>query len=169
MVQILQILTPLLLITPALATIKLTSSANTLTRNGHTPKLKLARSTPLLPNENQKRQEVCSGSCVTCFGSGYISCPGEDVQCYKPGDTTYGLDSCSSSGSGSGTGSGSASTATRPSSPSGTGCAGSSDVCYDCGGCVACFGVGYISCPADADVSCYNPTGESHLPFVDVL
>lgn len=61
-------------------------------------------------------------TCASCFGSGYIKCPGVSDTCYNPNDPTSvcsyssgsGSGSVSGSGSGSGLGSGSESTATTP-------------------------------------------------------
>lgn len=89
-------------------------------------------------NSRSLLQKRCQGTCSECFGAGYISCPGSEYLCYLPGDSNYGIDSCS--GSGSGTGS-------AP-SPTTTGSAGNSDYCSgQYATCISCFGPGYLSCP----------------------
>lgn len=83
------------------------------------------------------KRQSCSGSCASCFGSGYTECPGSSIYCYLPGDSSYGLDSCPGQGSGSGSGS------TAAPVPTTTGTAGNSDFCSGKGAtCVSCFGPG---------------------------
>jgi hypothetical protein len=82
-----------------------------------------------------KRQ--CEGTCSECFGSGYTLCPGSTYYCYLPGDSLYGLDSCSSD-----------SDSSSSPEPTSTGSAGDSDFCSGTGAtCVSCFGAGYLDCP----------------------
>lgn len=120
--------------------------------------------------------ESCSkGDCQACFGSGYQLCPDSSITCYKPGDSQYGLDSCSSSSSGSGSGSSapssdsSAATPTQSSGPEADGTTSSpgsdtttTDFC-DNGGfdCKRCFGNTYIPCPDSSQYAsnsyCYDP------------
>ncbi|GAD96984.1 GPI anchored protein, putative [Paecilomyces variotii No. 5] len=62
-----------------------------------------------LETRQSSGSDYCNGpgvTCVSCFGSGYIQCPGDSFTCYKPGDPVYG--SCSGGyGGGSGSSSGS--------------------------------------------------------------
>jgi hypothetical protein len=104
-----------------------------------------------LPGLSPRQIDSCTGSCVSCFGSGYLECPDSDYWCYLPGDSLYGLDTCpSSSGS---------TTDTEPAYPTTTGSAGDSDTCYGTfATCVSCFGPGYLDCGNGED--CYNPDGE---------
>jgi hypothetical protein len=111
------------------------------------------RARSLLSGLSPRQIDSCTGSCVTCFGSGYLECPNSDYWCYLPGDSLYGLDTCPSE---SDTGS---STDSSPSSPTTTGSAGDSDTCYGTyATCVSCFGAGYLDCGNGVD--CYNPDGE---------
>lgn len=71
--------------------------------------------------------DVCTdGGCAVCFGSGYQDCPNSSLYCYKPGDSLYGIESCSadasssSSGSSSGSGSDAASDTSSQTTDSGT-------------------------------------------------
>lgn len=93
----------------------------------------------------------CEGTCEECFGTGYTLCPGSSYYCYLPGDTYYGLDSCTSTSSGSDT----TYTSSAP-EPTSTGTAGDSNFCTGAGAtCVSCFGEGYLDCPDN--YNCYNP------------
>ncbi|KIW13399.1 hypothetical protein PV08_08587 [Exophiala spinifera] len=95
--------------------------------------------------------ETCSGTCVQCFGTGYINCPNSDIQCYLPGDQTYGIDTCPSSAS--------ATSGAAPTSSPGS--AGGSETCSTPGAsCVQCFGAGYEDCPDG--VYCYDPNDPDH-------
>ena len=106
---------------------------------------------PAIKPRSLAERQTCSGSCSTCFGSGYILCPSSTLYCYLPGDATYGIDSCTGSSSG---GSGS----TAAAAPTTTGSAGNADICNGKGAtCVSCFGPGYLQC-ADG-INCYNPAG----------
>ena len=98
----------------------------------------------------------CSGSCAECFGSGYTLCPGSTLFCYLPGDSSYGIDSCTGhSGSGSGTTTASAAGSTS------TGSAGNSDYCSGAyATCVSCFGAGYLDC--GDGINCYNPSDPNY-------
>ena len=94
----------------------------------------------------------CTGSCEECFGSGYTLCPGSSIFCYLPGDSSYGLDSCTNDGS-----SGTTPTASAPASTSTSGSTGIDDLCYQTGAtCQSCFGSSYIECPDG--YHCYDPT-----------
>lgn len=111
-------------------------------------------------------QKRCVGDCVSCFGDGYTECPGSSYYCYKPGDTYYGLESCSSTGSGSSDSGSSASAApTSDSSPSSSGSGGFNysipEFCSSGGGdCKTCFGSTYVKCPND-DFWCYDPNNST--------
>lgn len=57
------------------------------------------RSSPL-----QERQDCPSfrdfcyksyASCESCFGTGFIQCPGDTLSCYKPGDVCHPIETCS--------------------------------------------------------------------------
>ena len=147
------------------------------------------------PNDPQHGEETCSssgtinlpsvptfdfcaqGDCESCFGAGFQHCPGSTSQCYKPGDTVSGLETChssgseSSSGSGTGTGTTTAPPTTNSDSTS-TSSSGSNitdvDFC-DNGGfdCKLCFGNSYIPCPASsqyaADSYCYDPNNATSI------
>lgn len=96
----------------------------------------------------------CTGSCSECFGAGYTLCPGSSIFCYLPGDSYYGIDSCSSSSSGSGSDSGTGTATASASAPTST--SGTTDICSKVGAtCTSCFGSGYMEC-ADG-YHCYNP------------
>ena len=98
----------------------------------------------LMSRDLEKR---CTGTCAECFGDGYILCPSSTRICYRPGDSVYGLDSCTSSGSGSGTATSSARSSTST---------GESDTCYRVGAsCTSCFGPTYRACPDG--LHCYDP------------
>jgi len=102
--------------------------------------------------EPRSLRERCQGTCVECFGDGYILCPGSDFNCYLPGDVDYGLTSCPSSSSSDYT---SSYTSSAPQSTF-TGSQSISDFCNEAGAtCQSCFGEGYISCPDN--LYCYNP------------
>lgn len=103
-------------------------------------------------------REFCQtqGDCASCFGPGYILCPGAAITCYKPGDPNYGIDSCSP---GSSSPSSSARSTYTPTATASV--AGSSytipSFCSNGGrNCAQCFGAGYIQCSADS-THCYNP------------
>jgi hypothetical protein len=106
----------------------------------------------LLARDLEKR---CTGSCSECFGSGYTLCPDSLIFCYLPGDSNYGLDSCSLDFGSSGSSGSLTSSATysAPTSTSTGGLTGSGSSCSDQ------YGPGNIDCGSDA---CYNPDiGES--------
>ncbi|KAJ9615519.1 hypothetical protein H2200_001594 [Cladophialophora chaetospira] len=99
----------------------------------------------------------CTGSCEECFGSGYTLCPGSEIFCYLPGDSSYGLDSCTSDGSGSDT----TPTSSAPASTSTSGVTGIDDLCSQVGAtCVSCFGPTYLDCPDG--YHCYDPTDPNY-------
>ncbi|KAL1855582.1 hypothetical protein Plec18170_004303 [Paecilomyces lecythidis] len=112
--------------------------------------------------------DYCSGpgvTCQSCFGSGYIQCPGDSFTCYKPGDPEYG--SCSegdSEGSDSSSSGSDGDTTTSPeyvpsstsSSYSPASSSSGSDYCYG-KSCTGCFGPGYLDCPGGSTY-CYNPS-----------
>lgn len=111
-------------------------------------------------------QKRCVGDCVSCFGDGYTECPGSSYYCYKPGDTYYGLESCSSTGSGSSDSGSSASAAPTSDSSSSSSSSGGFDYsipefCSSGGGdCKTCFGSTYVKCPND-DFWCYDPNNST--------
>lgn len=110
-------------------------------------------------------QKRCVGDCVSCFGDGYTECPGSSYYCYKPGDTYYGLESCSSTGSGSSDSGSSASAAPTSDSSSSSGSGGFNysipEFCSSGGGdCKTCFGSTYVKCPND-DFWCYDPNNST--------
>ncbi|EHY59678.1 hypothetical protein HRR83_001046 [Exophiala dermatitidis] len=113
-----------------------------------------ANTNQLLSRSLDKR---CSGSCAQCFGDGYTLCPGSTLYCYLPGDSLYGLDSCTSStgssgGSGSGGSSGGSATASAPASSS----TGTDTLCTQKGAtCKSCFGSTFQDCPDG--FHCYDP------------
>lgn len=95
--------------------------------------LKVTPNSTLRSRDLFRRQ--CEGTCEECFGSGYTLCPGSSYYCYLPGDSLYGLDSCSTD------------TSSAP-EPTSTGSAGDSDFCSGASAtCVSCFGEGYLDCP----------------------
>lgn len=120
------------------------------------------------------------GDCQTCFGSGYQLCPDSSTNCYKPGDSQHGLDSCSSS-SGSDSGNSapssgsSAPTTTSSSTPESddtTSSPGSdtttTDFCNNGGfDCKRCFGNTYIPCPDSSQYAsnsyCYDPNNSTSV------
>lgn len=111
--------------------------------------------TPVLPRSLDKR---CEGTCEECFGAGYTLCPDSSIYCYKPGDPSYGIDSCpgeSSSGSSATT---STDAAANPTSTT-------TDICTQYGAtCASCFGSSYVECPNDS-LYCYDPSDpESTCP-----
>lgn len=103
----------------------------------------------------EKRQEcpyayqTCNTVC-SCFGTGFIDCPGDTINCYRPGDTCYGIDSC-----------GAPSETPVPAPTSYTPGFTPTDFCYD-GTCLTCFGPSYIDCPAD-DHWCYDPNNSTSV------
>lgn len=116
--------------------------------------------------------DYCSdGSCEQCFGAGSTECPGSTSQCYTPGDSKSGIESCSSSGSSSSsetTPSASSdvpapSTGSDSSSTSGSNIT-STDFC-DNGGfdCKRCFGNSYIPCPDAPTSYCYDPNNSTSV------
>lgn len=114
-----------------------------------------ANENPQVKPRSLEQRQTCSGTCSECFGSGYTLCPGSSLFCYKPGDPSYGLDSCP----GSSTGSDSSDTYSSSSYvPTSTGSAGDSDFCSGTAAtCVTCFGAGYLDC--GDGINCYNPDG----------
>ncbi|ETI26252.1 hypothetical protein G647_03029 [Cladophialophora carrionii CBS 160.54] len=90
----------------------------------------------------------CTGTCEECFGDGYTLCPGSAIYCYLPGDSSYGLDSCSSDSS---------SSSSSDSDTSSSDTTGIDDLCYEVGAtCQSCFGSSYLECPDG--YHCYDPT-----------
>lgn len=102
---------------------------------------KVAPKTQPVARSLAERDDFCSGTCVQCFGAGYILCPGSSLYCYSPGDPTYGIDSCPSDTSDT--------ISTAQPTPT-----GSTDYCYG-KSCASCFGAGYLAC---SDGSTYQPT-----------
>ncbi|GAB7326650.1 hypothetical protein MBLNU13_g10614t1 [Cladosporium sp. NU13] len=111
------------------------------------------------------------GDCEACFGAGSTECPGSTSQCYIPGDSKSGIESCSSS-------SGSDSSGTTPSSSSdspapSTGSDSSSisgsnitttDFCDDGSlDCKRCFGSTFIPCADAPDSYCYDPNNSTSI------
>lgn len=135
-----------------------------------------------LPSTSKRdltQRQSCQGTCEECFGSGYMECPDSNYYCYKPGDPTYGLDSCKSGSTTGGSGSGVTCEATYganyrecpgfsnyPNScydstlSSGTeACYGdgtTTDYCTEGSSCSTCFGSGYQTCQDDSGY-CYQP------------
>lgn len=115
--------------------------------------------------------DYCSdGSCEQCFGTGSTECPGSTSQCYTPGDSLSGIESCSSSGSSSSDTTPSSSSdiptssaASDSSSTSGSNIT-STDFC-DNGGfdCKRCFGNTYIPCPDAPTSYCYDPNNSTNV------
>jgi hypothetical protein len=123
------------------------------------------------------------GDCVDCFGAGYQLCPDSGIDCYKPGDSQHGLDTCPSQGSGS-TASTSTTTSDSPaptinsgsfapstdsdSSTSSSSNITTTDFC-DNGGfdCKRCFGSTFIPCPESSlyasDSYCYDPNNATSV------
>jgi len=123
------------------------------------------------------------GDCVDCFGAGYQLCPDSGIDCYKPGDSQHGLDTCPSQGSGS-TGSTSTTTSVSPAPTVDSGSSATStnsdsstssssnitttDFC-DNGGfdCKRCFGSTFIPCPESSlyasDSYCYDPNNATSV------
>jgi hypothetical protein len=88
-----------------------------------------------------------SATCVSCFGPGYVNCPGSIVKCYSLTDPKYPLSSCTS-GSGGGSGGG-----------TGGGIGGGSGGGNSAPTCESQYGPGNIPCGSS---NCYNPAvGES--------
>jgi len=115
--------------------------------------------------------DFCSdGSCETCFGAGSTECPGSTSQCYTPGDSKSGIESCSSSSSdSSGTTTSSSSDTPVPSTGlDSSSTAGSNitttDFCdtgdFDC---KRCFGDTYIPCPDAPNSYCYDPNNSTSI------
>lgn len=113
--------------------------------------------------------DYCSdGSCEQCFGTGSTECPGSTSQCYTPGDSLSGIESCSSSGSSSSDTTPSSSSdlptssaVSDSSSTSGSNIT-STDFC-DNGGfdCKRCFGNSFIPCPEAPTSYCYDPNNST--------
>lgn len=139
------------------------------------------------PGDSQHGEETCSssgttiptvpsldycsdGSCEMCFGSGSTECPGSMSQCYTPGDSKSGIESCSSSSSdSSGTTPSSSSDSPAPSTGlDSSSAAGSNitttDFCdngnFDC---KRCFGNTYIPCPDAPNSYCYDPNNSTSI------
>lgn len=114
-----------------------------------TPTL-LRRDTLTFSSELTKR---CIGDCVTCFGPTYQPCPGSDYYCYSPGDSSYGIESCTTPES-------SDSSPSSSSPPSDTTGYSDYNITYtdwcDNGDCKSCFGSTYVQCPGD-NINCYDP------------
>lgn len=123
--------------------------------------------------------DYCStGSCEACFGAGSTECPGSTSQCYTPGDSKSGIESCSSSGSdSSGTTPSSSSDSPVPSASSDSSITSgsdssttsgsnitSTDFC-DNGGfdCKRCFGSTFIPCPDAPNSYCYDPNNSTSI------
>lgn len=110
------------------------------------------------------------GDCEACFGTGSTECPGSTSQCYIPGDSKSGIESCSSSGSDSSdTTSSSSSDSPAPSTGSdSSSTAGSNitttDFC-DNGSldCKRCFGSTFIPCPDAPNSYCYDPNNSTSI------
>ena len=114
--------------------------------------------------------DYCSGSCQSCFGASSTECPGSTSQCYIPGDSESGIESCSSSGSdSSGTTPSSSSDSAAPSTGfDSSSTAGSNitttDFCDDVGfDCKLCFGNTFIPCPEAPDSYCYDPNNSTSI------
>lgn len=123
--------------------------------------------------------DYCStGSCEACFGAGSTECPGSTSQCYMPGDSKSGIESCSSSGSdSSGTTPSSSSDSPAPSTSSDSSTTSGSDTSTtsgsnitstdfcDNGGfdCKRCFGSTFIPCPDAPNSYCYDPNNSTSI------
>jgi len=110
------------------------------------------------------------GDCESCFGAGSTDCPGSTTQCYIPGDSKSGIESCSSSGSdSSGTTPSSSSDSPAPSSGLDSSSTSGSNITStefcDNGGfdCRLCFGSTYIPCPDAPDSYCYDPNNSTSV------
>ncbi|KAI7023779.1 hypothetical protein KC355_g1603 [Hortaea werneckii] len=106
-------------------------------------------------------------SCESCFGTGFIQCPGDTTYCYKPGDVCHPIESCSDSFNSDSDASTSYSSKYSSSAPLSSSYAtstvsyqytssatysaapGSTSTDYCTGNCVTCWGAGYKECPRD--------------------
>jgi hypothetical protein len=117
-----------------------------LTKKLGTPNSK--RSVAVIPSSPLDKRQTCQGSCQTCFGPGFVECPGSSLYCWDPARPD--LYSCTGSGSGSGSGS----SPTNPPSPQGT---IGTDTCFNGGGdCKTCFGSNSEPCPSGSYYDCYE-------------
>lgn len=108
-----------------------------------------------------KRQDcssypTCEGPC-SCFGEGFINCPGDSYYCYRPGDTCYDIDTCNGD---SGTPTSAAVPSYVPSETYSSLVPTSTDYCY--GSCLTCWGQGYTECPSN-DGFCYEPDNSTSV------
>lgn len=123
-------------------------------------------SIPLPHRRGLDAREICSGSCTTCFGAGYISCPDSDFWCYLPGDPNYGIDSCTDGSAATTTTAATFVTPTLSSAPTQTYSDSGSpttSLCPNDGAtCAQCFGAGYVFCSGSI-IHCYDPSDASSI------
>jgi hypothetical protein len=110
------------------------------------------------------------GDCALCFGAGATECPGSTSQCYMPGDSESGIESCSSSDSdSSGTKPSASSDLPTPSASSDSSSTSGSNITNtefcDNGGfdCKRCLGSTYIPCPDAPNSYCYDPNNSTSI------